>query len=347
MSRFLCHQGVSWTGKGYFPIFPATSPYVTVVGATMGPETGDHEVACESNKGGTITSGGGFSTYYPTPAWQKPAVNGYMSYLNSLQPSMRPSKGYNPNGRAYPDISLLGVNYQTVVQGQLVSLFGTSASAPVFAALISLINAARAEKNLTSVGFLNPTLYAYGASNTFGAGNTSFIPYNDITVGSNKCQAVSSSGVVSCCDSGFEATGGWDPVTGWGSVYFPRLAEVFAVDVNYTGTYHHHKKQELGENSMIILVSIVGVVALVGIGAFINWLFPRNSVASDNQYTITAAHAEVVSNGRSIGSIPRGGRSVEVAEVEITEVDLEVQDGEDSSVSVAAVAAVVAPESAV
>ena len=26
----------SWSGMGYFPSFPATSPYVTAVGATMG-----------------------------------------------------------------------------------------------------------------------------------------------------------------------------------------------------------------------------------------------------------------------------------------------------------------------
>ena len=28
----------SWHGQGYFPSFPATSPYVTSIGATMGPE---------------------------------------------------------------------------------------------------------------------------------------------------------------------------------------------------------------------------------------------------------------------------------------------------------------------
>ena len=44
-------------GKGYFPSFPATSPYVTAVGATMGPESGDPEIACQSQLGGVITTG--------------------------------------------------------------------------------------------------------------------------------------------------------------------------------------------------------------------------------------------------------------------------------------------------
>ncbi len=41
----------SWTGQGYFPSFPATCPYVTAVGATMGkgviPIVGEPEVACQ------------------------------------------------------------------------------------------------------------------------------------------------------------------------------------------------------------------------------------------------------------------------------------------------------------
>lgn len=37
----------TWTGKGYFPSYPATSPYVVAVGATMGPESGNTEIACQ------------------------------------------------------------------------------------------------------------------------------------------------------------------------------------------------------------------------------------------------------------------------------------------------------------
>lgn len=37
----------AWEGVGYFPQYPASSPYVVAVGATMGPETGKPEVTCE------------------------------------------------------------------------------------------------------------------------------------------------------------------------------------------------------------------------------------------------------------------------------------------------------------
>jgi len=77
--------GAPWYGQGYFPSFPATSPYVTAVGATQGPESGDPEISCQSQLGGVITSGGGFSTYYPTPKWQVDAVSRYFDNLPTDQ----------------------------------------------------------------------------------------------------------------------------------------------------------------------------------------------------------------------------------------------------------------------
>ncbi len=85
----------------------------------------------QSQLGGIITTGGGFSTYNPIPSWQKKAV---ANYFSSVAANM-PSPGYNVQGRAIPDVSFIGVAYQVVVGGGLASLYGTSASAPVFAAM--------------------------------------------------------------------------------------------------------------------------------------------------------------------------------------------------------------------
>lgn len=46
----------TWTGTGYFPSFPATNPYVTAIGATMGtggypPNVGSPEQVCQSQGG--------------------------------------------------------------------------------------------------------------------------------------------------------------------------------------------------------------------------------------------------------------------------------------------------------
>jgi tripeptidyl-peptidase-1 len=252
----------SWTGRGYFPSFPATSPYVTTLGATQGPESGNAEVACQANTGGVITTGGGFSTYNPTPSWQVDAVN---AYFDALTASNTPTSGYNRNGRGYPDVSLIGVWYQVVVQGEFISLFGTSASAPVFAAMISLINAARAANNMSSVGFINPTLYAYGQANTFGVNGTSFAPYNDVTQGDNTCTSGTNPPV--CCDSGFYATAGWDPVTGFGSVFYPNLAQMFNVTATYVASPSSNgsgNKLSTGAVVGIVLAVIFVVAMLIG-----------------------------------------------------------------------------------
>lgn len=77
----------------------------------------------------TITSGGGFSTYYTQPSWQQAAVS---SYLQSNAPIQQ---GYNPEGRAYPDITFIATNYQIVLRGNITGEDGTSASAPFAAAI--------------------------------------------------------------------------------------------------------------------------------------------------------------------------------------------------------------------
>eukprot|EP01035_Chromulina_nebulosa_P017652 gene17652-23233_t len=212
----------SWSGTGYFPSFPATCPYVTAVGATMGPNSGNPEIACQSQLGGVITSGGGFSTYYSTPSWQTSAVNEFFT----LSPSAK--SGYNKNGRGFPDISLIGVEYAVVVDGQMNYYYGTSCSSPVFAAFITLINTERLAYNQSAVGFINPTLYAAGA-------NKSYVYYNDVTEGSNHCCSNNQYGSVAtvCCGAGFNATNHWDPVTGWGSIYYTNLSYMLSNGVVY------------------------------------------------------------------------------------------------------------------
>ncbi len=209
----------TWSGTGYFPSFPATCPYVTAVGATMfSASSTKPELACQSQLAGVITTGGGFSTYYAQPSWQTQAVTNYFN-----QPNCKPSAGYNSKGRGIPDISLLGVNYKVIVRGTTQTLFGTSASSPVFAGMISLINAGRLARGLPNVGFINPTLYSYGLE----PANV----YNDVTSGHNGCCAngdTSPSGLAStlCCTAAFNATAAWDATTGWGSIDYTALSNM-------------------------------------------------------------------------------------------------------------------------
>jgi tripeptidyl-peptidase I len=114
-------------------------------------------------------------------------------------------------------VSIIAVNYAVYIQGTINYLYGTSASTPVFAGMISLINAEREKEGLGTVGFINPTLYSVN--------NTE--KYNDITIGSNNCCSSSDSKSAYCCRGGFEARKGWDPVTGHGSVMYDNLLSMF------------------------------------------------------------------------------------------------------------------------
>lgn len=194
---------------GYFPSFPATSPYVTSIGATQGPEEGRDEVACSSDTGGLITTGGGFSDVFNAPSYQLDHVDTFFQ-----QTSPAPVGGYNMKGRGIPDVSAMGHNFPIQDGGQWIVVSGTSASAPVFGAMITLINDARIADGKKPLGFLNQALYAMDK-------NT----WNDVTSGNNKCTAANADPV--CCEEGFSATSGWDPVSGLGTPKFDRMKEAF------------------------------------------------------------------------------------------------------------------------
>lgn len=107
------------------------------------------------------------------------------------------------------------MRYVVVIQGTLFNMYGTSASAPVFAGMISLVNAERERNGKGTVGFINPTLYSPQNSGKF----------SDIVSGNNKCcgSLATTSAQPYCCASGFETAAGWDPVTGFGSITYSNL----------------------------------------------------------------------------------------------------------------------------
>jgi tripeptidyl-peptidase-1 len=186
---------------------------VVAVGATQGPEAGKSEFACSSQTGCGITTGGGFSVLFDMPSYQ---TNVVQSYLTNSGVQIPPASAFNANGRAYPDVSALGINFEIVDGGQSLVESGTSASAPVFAAMLTLINAQRLHAGKSSLGFVNPALYqVYAASSD---------AFHDITQGQNNCCA-GAPGQAVCCSSGFFAAPGYDPLGGLGSPNFPDLRD--------------------------------------------------------------------------------------------------------------------------
>jgi len=222
VSGALSRPGLQSAPCAYRPNFPASSPYVTTLGATQGVESGLPETVCSAYTGGGITSGGGFSAVFAKPAYQASAVSGYFGHL-----ATSPAAGFDTSGRGYPDVAVAGHSYEVIIGGKVQSVDGTSCSSPAFAAMISLINAKRKTEGKMPLGFLNHMLYATSTAAAF----------NDITTGNNRCTANGQTrewsksgrnfGILppTCCCEGFDAAEGWDPVSGLGSVNFQKLAQ--------------------------------------------------------------------------------------------------------------------------
>ncbi|KAG1752358.1 peptidase S8/S53 domain-containing protein [Suillus paluster] len=186
----MCYSNDGRNVTKFIPSFPASCPYVTTVGGTTSiPETA------------VTFSGGGFSNYFARPAYQDAAVS---EYLEKLAPGTY--KGlYNSSGRAYPDVAAQALTFSVIYQGRTSSVSGTSCAAPTFAAFVSMLNDARINAGKAPLGFLNPFLYSSG-----------YKALNDITYGENP----------GCGTQGFNATVGWDPVTGYGTPNFEKLKDL-------------------------------------------------------------------------------------------------------------------------
>ena len=227
------------------PEWPASSPYVTAVGATQLTDkylpvcgmnyappdafpglpqtsqlvaecTGTAETTCTSVMGGVITSGGGFSNVHNRTAWQEKAVSEYLSAANYQ--SYPPLYYFNSYGRGYPDVATYGSNYFIYLDNRVTRESGTSASAPVFAAMVTLWNDLRFAYGMPPMGFIAPFLYQIYDEHPEA--------FNDIVTGNNACGAGAYLNSLHCCEYSFAASPGWDAVTGLGSPNFETISNL-------------------------------------------------------------------------------------------------------------------------
>ena len=160
--------------------FPASSSFALGCGGTSLMASNGRivkETVWNDQPSGGAT-GGGVSNTFRLPAWQ--------------QDIQVPVPSGQTGGRGVPDVSGdadPNTGYNVLVDGETAVFGGTSAVAPLWAALVARINA-RIGK---SVGFLNPQIYAQAVEAS---------AFRDITEGDN---------------GSFTATQGWDACTGLGS----------------------------------------------------------------------------------------------------------------------------------
>jgi len=169
--------------------FPASSPYALACGGTrLIGNTSSFAITSEvvwnelsSNEG---AGGGGVSDVFGLPAWQAGAG----------VPAAA-SGGSGGGGRGVPDVAGNAdpvTGYLVVVDGQKQAIGGTSAVAPLWAALIARL----AQATGKTFGLIQPMLYAGVAPATAQPG------FNDIVSGNN---------------GAYQAGPGWDACTGLGS----------------------------------------------------------------------------------------------------------------------------------
>ncbi|HST53816.1 MAG TPA: S53 family peptidase [Pyrinomonadaceae bacterium] len=176
-----------WDGKIHVD-HPASDDFVLACGGTQIDGKGKDVVWNEGTPfdtsvadGGGWAGGGGISELFAVPAYQASA-------------KLPASIATNKPGRGVPDIAMSATDYFTRVDRLEGASGGTSAVAPLMAALVALLNQAK-QKN---VGFLNPFLYA----------NVSKGVVRDVTSGTN---------AIKNTVKGYKAGTGWDACTGLGT----------------------------------------------------------------------------------------------------------------------------------
>ena len=180
-------------GSGAHVDFPASSPNVLAVGGTTltatqtSPTTIANEVVWNEVFQGDGATGGGISSVFSKP-----------SYQERVHVPVSVNRGHNV-GRGVPDVAAIGDPVTGVVVmhvngRKLEPIGGTSASTPMWAALIARVNQGLNAR----CGFLNQILYTELATGVL----------NDITSGNN---------------GAYSASVGWDACSGLGSPQGQRL----------------------------------------------------------------------------------------------------------------------------
>ena len=171
--------------------FPASDPFVLACGGTS-LQASNGKIVKETvwNDGASGgATGGGVSDVFALPSYQKGIGV--------------PAPTVAAGGRGVPDVSGdadPNTGYNILVDGQSGVFGGTSAVAPLWAALVAIMN----QKTGKAAGFLSPRIYGSGIE---AAG------FHDITQGNN---------------GAFSAGTGWDACTGLGSPDGAKLASALS-----------------------------------------------------------------------------------------------------------------------
>jgi len=188
---------------------PASDPLVLAVGGTT---------LAANTAAGAYESETAWNTLPSEPGGHSSASGGGFSHL-SAKPSYQDGIAGIGAMRGVPDVAADAGFYSGMAivvsdskQYLIGDATGTSAAAPLWAALIALAD----QQAGHDLGFVNPAIYRIAESPAYPTA------FHDVTSGDNTVKDPP------VTITGYQATRGWDPVTGWGSpnaqVLVPLLA---------------------------------------------------------------------------------------------------------------------------
>ena len=210
---------------------PAAQPFVTAVGGTTLSLNSNNSYQSEHVwNGGFLggAGGGGISQFWKQPSWQTgPGVKN--SYSNGMRETPDVSLDADP-ATGYPMYCTAGSTCNGSggtlggTSGGWLTIGGTSAAAPMWAAMIALANEQATKQGKSHLGFLNPALYKIGSGSDYHRAFHDITAPSDPSIPSNNDELGFNGGA-------YPVTNGYDMATGWGTCNATELAvQLIALD---------------------------------------------------------------------------------------------------------------------
>jgi len=290
-----CDTGLIAAGatQGFAVNLPASLPEVTAVGGTtLDDGSGSYWNSSNDSYGGSAksyipevvwndsigaltpqvfaASGGGASTLFTKPDWQTGSgvpADGYRDVPDVALAASAQHDGYV--------IAMGGV--LSTAAGSPYTVGGTSASAPLFAGIVALVNAMVYDD---SSGNINPILY------TIAAGGSGASVFHDITSGDNR--VICAAGSPGCASSplnyyGYYAGVGYDQATGLGSVDTDQLDQAWASYTTAPGITSLSPAAAFAGTSSPVSVDVLG--SRFQNGDSVIWTFHGATTTLSSTYT--------------------------------------------------------------
>ena len=185
--NFFAASGDSSTWSTKNEAWPADDAYVVSVGGTD-LVTASAGGAWKSETAWVDSGGGITPDKIAIPAWQQ--LSGVINSSNKGSTTLR----NGPDVSANANFTFYTCSDQTTCLANEYG--GTSFAAPMWAGYIALVNQQLAANGQSTIGFINPTIYAQNVTSSYAAN------FHDITSGTS---------------GSYSAVTGFDLVTGWGS----------------------------------------------------------------------------------------------------------------------------------